>query len=655
MVRITKTLVSKLTEDPVIVLQSLSENEIASIIQKANHEYYTTDKPLFTDNTFDIIKDYLTNLNPNNPVLKTIGAAVSDNRKVKLPYFMGSLDKIKTETKVFDRWKNSYTCSYVVSDKLDGNSGLLCYKNGSVTLYTRGDGTEGQNVSHLLAYVKGIPPLKHLLDDVAVRGEFIISKHDFEKVKEKGANARNMVAGVLNAKLPDIETAQYVQFVAYELINPHVAPETQIEKLQNMHFKVVWNKVVSDKVLSLEKLSDILQERRTHSEYEIDGLVVMHNDNHPRTRDNPKYAFAFKNIHTMDRAEVIVSKVEWNISKDGYFRPVVLFNPVSLAGVTIQRATGFNGKFIYDGKIGPGSKIVVMRAGDVIPHIMKVVEQSSSGKPQMPDGDYEWTSSGIDIVVSNSNLSDPDSQEINDIIKKKNLVYFFDKIDIKGVSGATIGKLYDAGYTTVKSIFNLSRADLLKINGFKEKSSDKLIAALAERNNTLTCLEIMEASNTLGRGFGSKKLELITTKFPTIITKHYVPSIADLISIKGVEKKTAENFTANIPKFFKFVTDNGLFQCDVKEQQHKQLIKNKPEQQQTLQGMHIVFTGFRNKELESFVKDRGGAVSTSVSKKTTMVVAKDLSKASSKLASAEELQIPIVSLDDFKKQINFSD
>ena len=228
--KLTKAAIAKLQKNPLVILKDLSENEIASIIQQANHSYYNEKTPVFSDNLFDMIKEFLQAQNPNHPILKAVGAAVED-RKVTLPFFMGSLDKIKGEEKELAKFCTKYPGTYVASDKLDGNSALLCYDKDKTQLYSRGDGAVGQDISHIIPFAKHIP--KDIFKkQTIIRGEMIISKRAFDKLKDKGANARNMVAGVLNAKLPDLEIAGEVEFVAYEVIVPKMEPSVQMEFLK---------------------------------------------------------------------------------------------------------------------------------------------------------------------------------------------------------------------------------------------------------------------------------------------------------------------------------------------------------------------------------------------------------------------------------------
>lgn len=663
MVKITKAFIDKLKKAPVETLNTMSEDEIATLIQKANYSYYNSESPLFSDNLFDLVKEHLESLNPNHPILKYVGSTAESGKKQELPHYMGSLDKIKADEKALEKYKQEYKGTYMVSDKLDGNSAMIYFNKGEMKLFSRGDGTVGQDISHLLPFIRNVVDID-LTKEVTIRGELIISKADFDKVKHKGANARNMVAGLVNSKVPDLEIARLTQFVAYELITPKHEPEKQYKFIKALGFKVVYNEKLAESKLTVDELSKILVHRRDKSDFEIDGIVVFHNAIHKRMKnENPRYAFAFKSIITMQKAEVIVTNVEWNMSKDGYLIPVINFNGVNLAGVTIKRAHGFNGKFIKDHKVGPGSKLIIMRSGDVIPYVTEILSKSEVGEPQMPEGiKYTWTDTGVDIKVD---LQDGNE---SDELKFKNLAYFFDKVDVKGLSSGNLRKMYDSGLKTVKQVFGATKDDLVKVDGFKTKMAEKIAQALAERKKTLDCVTVMDASNTLGRGIGKKKIELIVEHIPSIMKTRHIPSVTEMLEIKGIEHKTATLFVTNLPKYFEFVDDNSIDCTHNNAAQSNNPGVNPSEYYATqnvntsnkgtyspkavaLKDKKFVFTGFRNENLEKMIKSLGGHVSTSVSKSTTAVVRKDSSdKESGKVKKAEELGIEIINLPDFLKK-----
>lgn len=634
-----KTVLNALEKSPISVLSKMDEDEIASVIQLANYHYYNTDQPLFSDNTFDIIKEHLEKINPYHPILKHVGAVIDDDRKVKLPHYMGSMDKIKSDSNTIEKWKKDYQGNVVVSDKLDGNSGMFHMKSGDAKLFTRGNGEEGQIITHLLPFMMHIPDITKLKDahpELTVRGEFIISKTDFADNKDKGANARNMVAGLLNAKVPSLELVKSIQFIAYELITPRMEPSKQLETLHSLGFKVVPNQIIKTSELSTEKLSSVLLDRRSRSEFEIDGVVVYHDALHQRrSGQNPKHAFAFKSIALMDRAEVIVKAVEWNISKDGFLKPVVIFDPVNLSGASIQRATGINGKFIKDNKIGVGAKIVVMRSGDVIPKIIEVTEPAKIvGFPDKIN--YTWNETGVDIIVNNTNAETE--------LQLKNLEFFFTKVKINGLSHGILDKFQKAGINKVGSVLQVTKEQLLQVDGFKEKMVDKVHASIQEKISDINPISLMTGSNQFGRGIGEKTLVLVSEKFPKLMTDpDFQPSVQDLVSIEGIEKKTAEAIIKGIPAYWKFAKENNLLQF------HQQPLKKSisPNHEQLFAGKGFLFTGVRSKDAETFIQERGGDIKSTISKNVDFLICKDPSASSSKLVKAKELGIKVISLQNF--------
>lgn len=649
--KINKTFINKLIADPYEILRTLNKDEIVEVIQTANHKYYNNDTPLFNDQLFDIIKEYLTEIDPSHPVLHNIGSTVDKSNKVKLPFFMGSLDKIKNDEKVFTNWKNKYIGDYVISDKLDGNSGLILFKDNQFMMYSRGDGIEGQNISHLLPFLKNSNSfninnnkfIKHG-EHIAIRGELIISKNDFKAISDKNANARNTVAGLINSKIPDLEVAKITSFVGYEVVFPIMKPQEQMNFIQNiLKTDCVYNEFLTNKQLTLEKLSNTLVERRQHSDYEIDGIVVTHNQVYKSVKHNPEHSFAFKSVITMEKAEVTVTKVEWNMSKDGIFVPIVHFTPVNLDGVVITKAHGFNGKYIKDNLIAPGSIIIIMRSGAVIPYIVEIVKKSQN--PQMPDTPFIWSKTGVDILLDQSSMTAED----NSTLQLKNLEYFFDKVDVPGLSGGIIKRIYDKGFNFLRKILSITKEDLLTIDGFQNKMAEKIASAIhtkfVNKGENIDVFLLMDASNILGRGIGSRKIKLICDNVPDIIRKQYIPNIVQLTNIKGIEEKTAKLFIDNLPKVFKFFEDNNL---SLTRQQNNEIISVNSR----ILGKTFVFSGVRDKELEKLIIDNGGTISTSVSSKTSLVVVKTTDVESSKITKAKSLGVSVMNIEDFKNEIN---
>jgi DNA ligase (NAD+) len=655
MIKINKTLINNIIKDPISVLKSLKTDDIVVLIQKANQKYYNNDAPLFSDQIYDLIKEYLAEIIPNHPVLQNIGTSIDAKKKVCLPFFMGSLDKIKNDEKILMNWHKQYPGPYVISDKLDGNSGLLTYnsKTNELFLFTRGDGKEGQNISHILPFLNtklNINTFQNISAslncNIAIRGEIIISKAHYESIANKGANARNTVAGLLNSKIPDLQIAKLTSFVGYEVIEPIMSPLEQMKFIRDqIKMECVYSIDINNEDFNLNTLSNKLTERRKHSPYEIDGIVVVQNKIYSRVNGNPNHAFAFKSILTMDKAEVTVTKVEWNMSKDGIYIPVVHFTPVALDGVIITKAHGFNGKYIQDNSIGPGAIILVMRSGAVIPYIIETLIKAD--KPQMPDSSYIWNKSGVNIMI---NLNTSDNEISSNNLKYKNIAYFFDKIDVKGLSEGIITKIVNKGFNTVGQIFDISKEQLLTIDGFQDTLADKIHKALQERKKSIDAYLILDASNVMGRGIGYKKIKLICDVFPKILLERYIPLITELVAIKGIEKTTAEQFIQNLPKMFQFVDENNL--STIVASQTSQTNVSSSTEDERIKDKTFIFTGVRDKEVETFILKHGGIIGSNVSSKTHMLIVKSLDIDSSKTKKAKELNIKIMTLQDFKNELS---
>jgi DNA ligase (NAD+) len=307
---------------------------------------------------------------------------------------------------------------------------------------------------------------------VAIRGELLLSKSNWEKVKNEGVNARNLVAGVINSKTPNKLVLPLIDFVAYDLLSERISNFESLKKIKKMGFDVVKHTLIK-KQLDNELLLELLKDFKTKSNYEIDGIVITHNKGYPVSNGkNPEFSFAFKSNSLVDKAEVIVTDVEWNISKDKYLKPIVKFDPVKLDGVVIRKATGFNADFIVKNKIGFGSIITIQRSGGVIPDIVEILKESDNGNAIMPNIPYKWNKTKIDIIA--------DTEEKNREHDIKSYTFFMKSLEIKGVGEGIITKLYDNSYDTLKKIINITKDELIEIEGFKDKSADNVLNGLSE-------------------------------------------------------------------------------------------------------------------------------------------------------------------------------
>ena len=631
----TKTLINHFKKNGIGFLETLNESQLTDMLNLANI-LYRNFQPIMTDNEYDILEDYIKEKYPSNQDVSKIGAPVEKN-KVTLPYHMASMDKIKPDTNALTNWMKKYTGPYVLSCKLDGVSGLYTTEGKTPKLYTRGDGTVGQDISHLIPYLR-LPKTK----GVVIRGEFIIPKSIFEtKYKIKFANPRNLVAGIINHKTVS-ETARDIHFVSYEVIKPVLKPSEQMDFLGTLNIERVLSKNETKSTLTNELLSDTLIEWRESYTYEIDGVIVIDDKIYPRKSGNPEYAFAFKMVLSDQIAEAKVVDVIWSPSKDGYLKPRVQIEPINLGGVRIEYATGFNGAFINDNKVGIGAIIELIRSGDVIPHIRKVTVPAEEAK--MPSVPFKWNDTHVDVL-----LEDIQGDET---VKEKVITGFFRGIGVEGLSSGNVSRIVQTGFDSVPKIIKMSIPDFLTVEGFKEKMASKLYNGIQDKLTNASLVTIMSASNLFGRGFSEKKLELIMESYPDVLLskENNTEKIRKIAAIKGMAQKTAEAFVERIPDFIEFIKEAGLNNKLSQSAIQTQTQKQQMDDTHPLFGKTIVMTGFRDTDIQEALKNVGAKLGSSVSKNTFVVLVKDLSEDTGKAADARRLGVSLMTPEVFKEK-----
>jgi DNA ligase (NAD+) len=629
----------KNSDDLFTTIEDMSIDDLEKAIIIASDKYYNDD-PIISDAAFDMLRDFLQMKKPNSPILKKIGAPVKTKDKVDLPYYLGSMDKIKPPSNKLNNWKEDYFPPYILSDKLDGVSALLLYKNNEIRLFTRGTATEGMDITMLLRYIKNIPSYEHVMDylkknnmgkTIAFRGELVISKVRFEKKWAKTMkNSRNAVSGLVNSKNINPKLARSTNLVLYQIISPAFTQIDQLRIIKELGFKTVHNKVIED--INFEYLSKYLLKRRDTSKYIIDGIIITNNDVHPINKDgNPKYAWAFKDVLEDQKAISKVVNIEWNQTKDGLLMPTIIIEPVDVGGVTIKRVTGNNAKFIVDNKLGIGAEVEVIRSNDVIPKIENVIK---GAKVELPDG--EWQESGVHLLSL-----DKDSEDI----AIKNIYYFFSTIGTMGLGEKIVEKIYNAGYKTILDFLKLTVDDILKIDGFKQKSSENIVASIVKSTTNISLPILMKASNKLGRGMGEERSKDVLLKYPNIM-EEYTNYTDDefkqmLKKLDGWEDKTSAMFVKNFKYFIEFYNS-------IKKYIKVDIVVNKPKKG-SLTGMNIVISGFRDKKIEDLIEENGGELSSGVSKTTSILIIKDKSVIDTgKVVKAKELGVKIYTVDEFK-------
>ena len=612
-------------------LYTLSEKDIEEMVQEADEYYYAKNKPLMTDEEYDILREWSQEAFPENEMITKGHEGVTitaSKKKVKLPYFLGSMDKIKPDTNVLNNWIKKYPGDYVLSAKLDGMSCLICYEKGDIKIYTRGKGNEGFDISHLAPYIT-IPTLK---DTVAVRGELIISKEKFKKHKKEYSNERSFAAGMVNGKNLDTSKLIDLDFVAYEVIQPDLPPSQQYTFLKSNKFITVINKTV--KKIDQDILSDYLMKWRESHEYIIDGVICIQNEKYKRkTKGNPDHAFAFKKVMGDQIGESIVVDVIWSKTQYGYVKPKIKIRPVKIGGVKITYATAHNAKFIVENSIGIGSVIQIIRSGDVIPKVYKVVK--SSKEPKLPtDMNVKWNKTGVDLVLEDI--------ENDETVKHKTILAFFQTINVDGLKKGNMTKIIGAGYDSIGKILIMRVEDFMTIAGFKQKLSEKICDSIQDRIENVSLPLLMDASNMFGRGMGENRLKMILDEYPDILTmKATSPRKREMVvEIDGFAEITAKKFVKNVNAFMKFIKENNL---EFKLEYVKENIDDSHE----LYGKNVLMTGFRDEDFKMNLRDIGVKIASSVSSNVDILVVKSMDTTTGKMKKAQEMGIDIIIKDDF--------
>ena len=632
--------------------------------------------------------------------MKGIGAGVikKDNidirQDVKLPYHMGTILKFvsamlnlkagKSEwskplyEKKFIAWKKEYKGPFTIEGKADGISCLLIYENINNkikrTIYTRGTGTTGKDLSRYVNQFSLIPNGDNFEfpknKKIVVRGELVMRNNVWkQKYSKEYANPRNIVGGFVTKKRDTGVSPADIDFVAYELLVPRDKTRyNQIQALKEMGFVTVETTQITKTKLVEPKLFEILKDFRKKSPYEIDGLVVFDDSKvRPVSKvDILKSAFAYK--VNMQTAVVDVIGVEWTSSTTNALKPVVIYKPVkigrlmedgSIVGGIYRRATGFNANFIKENKIGPGSKLLIIRSGDVIPYIGKVMKDNRKNKiPDMPNKarkpdpnyqykghdaiEYEWGDgknrrSTLDIFA----VEELDSAKI----QRLNLFFSGGRqkrgINIKGIAKKTIKTLYENGLNTITAILQASESDIAKALG-KQTQKSKLAAnirkAIDDRFSDPIDLALLMGATHIFPHARGRTVQKILDKYPDVLSN----PPKKLENVKGVGQDALDGFLEALPKFKKFLKDNPNI---------KIYVPVKSKSTGIFSGKSFVFTGKMEvgtrEEAQNLVKQLGGEIPNGITKKVTYLVIGNLGGGGKKRIKAENLGIKIISEDEF--------
>lgn len=586
-------------------------------------------KGLVVDKAYDQLEEELRKLDPNHPLLKAVGVAPK-KQKIKLPFRMPSLDKIKGAA--VSRWFDEHPGPYVISDKVDGVSVGVEYSGGKRLTFTRGDGSSGGDIS-FMAVDLGLPEIRA---NLKVRGEIVMPVAKFNALwSEHFANPRNMVSGITNRNSLH-EALAHCHVYMYELVEPRMKPSLAFAKMKALGFRTVPNTVVQ--TLSLEVLQKLLDKRRASAKYEMDGLVVTQDIKNVAATTNPDWSVAFKNEDSDESAVAKVVEVEWRTTRTGALFPRVIIEPVRLKGVTVTYCSGKSGMTIKTWGIGPGAKIRIARSGDVIPDIREVVR---AVKPQMPDkkivGDWAWK--GDNIVLTDHTANESTS---NDVAVQQ-MSFFFTTIGVERFKGATLQKFVDSGIQDVAGVLKMTQQQFLRVPGTSEKVLTSVWKQLQDAINGVELHTLMYASGVFGRNFGSKRFAAILKAIPDVLQwEHSRSALVEAVdAVEGFDLVTAKQFAAQLPVFLRWLktVPSVKYTAPRKVKQKGSRCANQ----------RVVMTGFRDTELALEITQQGGEVIDSI-KKATVLLAKDPSGTSTKLDTARQLRIPIMTAEQFRKK-----
>lgn len=621
-----------------VLLQQANCFDLSTLRQVLDHlsEHYHNDVSLVSDNTFDqLVGIYESKFGKYEQT-----GMLPRGEKVSLPYYLTGLDKIKTE-KELNLWMSKCSGPYVLEDKIDGLTLLYTISNGVKKLYTRGRNGIGKDVSHVIPDLK----LPTINTDLAVRGEIVMIDDTFKQVGQGFSNARNLVSGIFNSKdnyKPEL--ARELTFIGYQIMDSIETPEQQILQLRNMGFNIPWAATSLD--LNVNQLEQIYLTRKTQAPYKMDGLVIY--QNHPNvypTEGLPKHIIAFKTMS--ETAETVVTQVIWKASKNRLLKPVIHYQPVVLSGATLERTNGDNARYIVLNKIGPGAKIIITRSGDVIPRIVSVVQPAN--QIAFPDpqehGEYTWNESQVEFILKADN---------SQVLAAK-IEHFLTKLEIRNVGPLRVKAFVDSGLTSIYHVLTATPERLTQIDRIGPILANQIYQDIHNKINGVSLARIMAACGVFPN-IAEKRFNTIIQVYPNLLSMVNDPVnvLTERIQqIKGFNELAAE-IAIKLPIFANWLSQHPMIRIEELTQptinSNETLLTIVSTAQvitQTLTGMVIVFSGFRDKELEGAIEMRGGRVRSSISKNTTMLVMKDINDRKGKANEAINKGIPLVAKEEF--------
>lgn len=650
-------------------VQSLTEE-----LERYNYEYYVLDRPSVDDYSYDmkmrelraLEEQFPELLSPNSPSQRVGGEALNQFEKVTHTVQMGSLQDVFSFDQVESFHKKCQETvdapSYVVEPKIDGLSVSLEYRDGVfVRGSTRGDGFVGEDVTGNLRTIKSIPmKLKDPVPFLEVRGEVFMPRDSFMKLVEQQEldgdapfkNPRNAAAGSLRQKNPKVTATRKLDIFVFNIqqiegreLHSH---KESLDYLKEQGFKTIPGyRQYQDSTDILRRIEEIGEERSRFT-FDIDGVVIKVDDFDQRTELGatskvPKWAVAYK--FPPEEKETRLLEIEINVGRTGAITPVAVFEPVLLAGTSVSRATLHNQEFISEKDIRLGDVILVRKAGEIIPEVLASVSHEADAQPYfLPE---HCPACGAEAVhfEDEAALRCPNPDCPAQLLR--NIIHFASKgaMDIDGLGPAIIEMLLEQKMiVSVADLYLLKEAELAELERFGEKAASNLVHSIeASKSNPLDRLIF-----GLGiRNIGQKAAKLLCQQFPSM-DQIIAATAEEIAEIDGFGEVMAENVVKAFSETHRLELIGRLREYGLNMEYEAEEKKDT-----RFAGKTFVLTGtlptMTRDEAKAVIESYGGKTSSSVSKKTSYVLAGE--DAGSKLDKAHSLEIPVISEEELKQMI----
>lgn len=648
-------------------------------IRHNEYLYYVLDAPEITDAEYDrmmvrlreLEARYPDSIPADSPTQRVGGRASSQFTEVRHLEPLLSLGNVFSaeELRAFDERVRSglpagSKVEYVMEPKIDGLACSLIYENGKlVRAATRGDGVVGENVTANVRTIRSIPltlkvpegeAVPELLD---VRGEVYMPRQAFMRLNEQRAergesefaNPRNAAAGSLRQLDPQVTASRSLSFFAYYLVGEGAQPKhsESLALLARYGFKVSENYKVVENIDEAIKYIGDFNELRQGLSYDTDGAVIKVNDVYQQrilgaTGKDPRWATAYK--YPPEQAETTLEDIDWRVGRTGVLTPTAVLTPVKLSGSVISRATLHNEDFIRAKDIRIGDRVVINKAGEIIPEVLRVVAEKRTGDEKAveipsvcPECGWRVERQGEEAAIRCTNPHCP-------ALGREGLIHFVsrDAMNIEGCGPSVINALLDAGLVRdAADLYSLRKEDLLKLERMGEKSADNLLAALAESKKN----ELDKLLFALGiRHVGAKVARILATEFGSM-EKLQQAQPEELAQIRDIGDKIAESAVTwlNVPANIDLVERLAAAGLTMT------FTPPASQEDNPFFGKTLVFTGtmptLGRAEAKTMAQDVGAKVSGSVSKKTDYVIAG--AEAGSKLEKAQQLGVTVIDEAEF--------